>query len=265
MHRERKAETPVSNVDFEQNGSVAVMTLNRPAKLNTITAAMAAEIRVLAERCNSDDGIRVVILTGAGEKAFCAGSDVRDLDNYDSPWTFRNREDYCDSIRGIRKPVICAINGHAYGGGLELCLNSDIRLASINATFCAAEIKLGWIGGGGVSFLLTHNIGASNAAKMLLTGEPIASAEALHRGLVSEVHAPEALMPAALALASIIAARPPIAAQVAKDNLRAAYAMNLEMAVRYERDLQAVCMGTADAAEGRTAFAERRSPRFTGR
>lgn len=255
----------MSEVEFIQQGPVAVMTLNRPAKLNTVTAAMAAEIKALAERCNGQEGIRAVILTGAGEKAFCAGSDVRDLDNYDSAWTFRNRADYCDSIRAIRKPVICAVNGHAYGGGLELCLNSDIRLASTNATFCAAEIKLGWIGGGGVSFLLTHNIGASNAAKMLLTGDPVGSAEALQRGLVSEVHAPHALMPAAMELAGLIAERPPIAAQVAKDNLRAAYAMNLEMAVRYERDLQAVCMGTHDATEGRAAFRDKRSPRFTGR
>jgi enoyl-CoA hydratase/carnithine racemase len=255
----------VSDVEFTRQGSIAVMTLNRPARLNTVTAAMAAEIEQYAKRCTDDDGIRVVILTGAGDKAFCAGSDVRDLDCYDSPWTFRNRADYCDSVRAIRKPVICAVNGHAYGGGLELCLNSDIRLASTLASFCAAEIKLGWIGGGGVSFLLTHNIGASNAAKMLFTGEPISSTEALQRGLVSEVHPPEALMPAALALAEIIASRPPIAAQVAKDNLRAAYAMHLEMAVRYERDLQAVCMGTADAAEGRAAFREKRSPTFRGR
>ena len=255
----------MSDVEFSQQGSVAVITLDRPAKLNTVTAAMAAEIERLGERCDRDESIRVVILTGAGEKAFCAGSDVRDLDTYDSAWTFRNRADYCDSIRAIRKPVICAVNGHAYGGGLELCLNSDIRLASANATFCAAEIKLGWIGGGGVSFLLVHNVGASNAARMLLTGEPVGSAEALRWGLVSEVHEPAGLMPAAWALAQTIAERPPIAAQVAKDNLRAAYAMNLEMAVRYERDLQAVCMGTADAAEGRAAFREKRSPRFTGR
>lgn len=255
----------MSDVEFVQQGPLAVISLNRPGKLNTVTAAMAAEIKVLSERCNDEDGIRVVILTGAGERAFCAGSDVRDLDNYDTPWTFRNRADYCDSIRAIRKPVICAVNGLAYGGGLELCLNSDIRLASTNATFCAAEIKLGWIGGGGVSFLLAHNIGASSAAKMLLTGEPIGSSEALQRGLVSDVYAPDALMPAAMALAGSISERPPIAAQIAKDNLRAAYAMNLEMAVRYERDLQAVCMATADAAEGRAAFRDKRKPRFIGR
>jgi enoyl-CoA hydratase len=255
----------VSDVEFMQQGPVAVMTLNRPAKLNTVTTAMAAEIKVYAERCNDDDTIRVLVLTGAGRKAFCAGSDVRDLDDYGSAWTFRNRAEYCDSIRAIRKPVICAVNGHAYGGGLELCLNSDIRLAADTATFCAAEIKLGWIGGGGVSFLLAHNIGASSAAQMLLTGDPIGSAEALQRGLVSALHDADALMPAAMVLAATIAERPPIAVQVAKDNLRAAYAMSLEMAVRYERDLQAVCMGTADAAEGRAAFRDKRSPRFTGR
>jgi enoyl-CoA hydratase/carnithine racemase len=252
-------------VDFSIEESVATICLNRPAKLNTITAAMAVDIAAISARCNEDDRIRAVVLTGAGDRAFCAGSDIGDLDSYESAWTFRNRTDYCDSIRAIKKPVICAVNGHAYGGGLELCLNSDIRMATANANFCAAEIKLGWIGGGGVTFLLVHNIGASNAAKMLLTGEPINAKEAHLRGLVSEVYEPDVLLPEALRLAKVIAERPPIAAQVAKDNLRAAYAINLETAVRYERDLQAVCMGTEDANEGRMAFREKRAPLFKGK
>jgi len=255
----------MSEIEFEHRAHVATLTINRPGRLNAVTAAMAADIRAIAARCNDDDAVRVVILTGAGERAFCAGSDVTDLDNYESAWVFRNRADYCDAIRGIRKPVICAVNGLAYGGGLELCLNSDIRLAAETATFCAAEIKLGWIGGGGVSYLLTHNIGASNAARMLLTGDPVAAPQAQAWGLVSAVHSVQALLEAARELAATIAERPPIAAQVAKDNLRAAYAMHLEMAVRYERDLQAVCMGTEDAAEGRAAFREKRAPQFYGR
>jgi len=255
----------MSDIEFSITSGIALLRLNRPAKLNTVTASMAADLAQCASECRQNANIRVVILTGAGDKAFCAGSDVKELDSYDSPWTFRNREDYCDAIRAIPKPVICAVNGYAFGGGLELCLNSDIRLASTNATFCAAEIKLGWIGGGGVTYLLTHNIGYSNAAKMLLTGEPIDAAQALAWQLISDVHPAGGLHDAAMSLAEMIGERAPIAAQTAKSNLRAAYAMPLETAIAYERDLQTVCMGTADAAEGRAAFKEKRAPQFQGR
>ncbi|HEY1322087.1 MAG TPA: enoyl-CoA hydratase-related protein, partial [Streptosporangiaceae bacterium] len=163
------------------------------------------------------------------------------------------------------KPVIAAVNGYAYGGGLELAMSADIRLASASATFAAPEIKLGWIGGGGMSAFLTHSAGPSNAALMLLTGDPVDAATALAWGLVSRVLEPDALLPAAQELAGRIAERPPIAAQTAKLNLRAAQAMPLENAIQYERDLQTVCFATEDAAEGRAAFAQKRPPRFQGR
>lgn len=255
----------MSDIDFSKQDRIAVITLNRPQKLNTVTAEMAAELAELSGRCSDDPDIRAVILTGAGEKAFCAGSDIKDLDNYENAWVFRNRDDYCDSIRKITKPVICAVNGYAFGGGLELCLNSDIRLASSNASFCAAEIKLGWIGGGGVSYLLSHNIGASNTAYMLLTGDPVDANQALEWHLVSKVYPAGDLMDEAVKLAETICARAPIAAQLAKDNIRAAYTMPLDMAVRYERDLQTICMATEDAEEGRNAFKEKRQPDFKGR
>ncbi|MBT8446309.1 MAG: enoyl-CoA hydratase/isomerase family protein, partial [Gammaproteobacteria bacterium] len=167
------------SVNFTQTEHIAEIVLDRPAKLNTVTPEMAADLRRIAEQCNEDASIRCVIFTGSGEKAFCAGSDVKELDYYDSPWHFRNRADYCDSIRNIRKPIIAAVNGYAYGGGLELALSCDIRLAAETASFCAAEIKLGWIGGGGVSYMLVHNIGASNAATMLMTGDPVSAQQAL--------------------------------------------------------------------------------------
>ena len=255
----------MSDIEFEVKDRVAVITLNRPQKLNTVTGEMAAELEEISRRCNADADIRVVILTGSGEKAFCAGSDIKDLDNYETAWTFRNRDDYCDSVRKICKPVICAVNGYAFGGGLELCLNSDIRLASENATFCAAEIKLGWIGGGGVSYLLSHNIGASNTAHMLLTGDPIDAGQAHTWNLVSYVYPPEELMEEAEKLALVICDRAPIAAQLVKDNIRAAYSMPIEMAIRYERDLQTICMSTEDAEEGRNAFKEKRQPAFRGK
>jgi enoyl-CoA hydratase/carnithine racemase len=255
---------PDSDVSFTVAGHVATIVLDRPAKLNAVTPAMADEVVEACRRCDADPEIRAVVLTGAGERAFCAGSDVAELDTYESAWAFRQREDYCDAVRGLRTPVICAVNGLAYGGGLELALSCDIRLAAAHATFAAPEIKLGWIGGGGMTYLLTHSIGASNAAQMILTGDPVDAERALRMGLVSELVPAADLAARAGELAAAIASRPPIAAQTGKVNLRAAYAMGLEAAVGYERDLQTICFATEDAAEGRAAFKERRPGIFRG-
>jgi enoyl-CoA hydratase/carnithine racemase len=157
------------------------------------------------------------MLTDAGERAFCVGSDVGEVDAYATPWDFRNRRDHCDALRASRKPVIAAVNGYAYGGGLELAPSCDIRLASRRASFAAAEIKLGWIGGGGVTALLSQTVSASDAAVLLLTGDPVARS------------------------------------------------MGREAAIQYEREMQAICMATQDAAEGRRAFAEKRTPISVGR
>jgi enoyl-CoA hydratase/carnithine racemase len=253
------------DVLLEVDGPVAVVTLNRPAKLNAITPDMAAALRACLSRVDADPDLRVAVLTGAGERSFCVGSDIRELDEYATPWEFRNRGDYGDAVRALRKPIIAAVNGYAYGGGLELAMACDIRLAAETATFAAPEIKLGWIGGSGQSALLAHAVGPSNAATMLLTGDPVDAARAQAWGLVTDVHAPDQLMKAARTLAHTIAKRPPIAAQTAKANLKAAYSMPLDQAIQYERDLQTVCFATADAAEGRAAFAARREPVFEGR
>lgn len=244
---------------------VATITLNRPAKLNALTPDMAAALIAAVGECNTSDAVRCVVITGAGEKAFSAGSDITTLDGYATPWDFRNRDDYCDALRACRKPVVAAINGYALGGGLETAMAADIRIASTNARFAAPEIKLGWIGGGGMAAGLTYSMGASNAALMLLTGDMIDAEQALAWGLVSEVVAPDALPARAHAIAATIASRAPIAAETAKLNLRAAHTMPWEKAIEYERDLQAICFATDDAKEGRAAFAGKRAPVFRRR
>ncbi|MDX6560692.1 MAG: hypothetical protein QOD65_506 [Gaiellales bacterium] len=253
-----------STIRFTVDGHVATIVLDRPAKLNAVTPAMADAVVEACRRCDADAEVRAIVLTGAGERAFCAGSDVAELDGYESAWAFRQRDDYCDAVRALRTPAICAVNGLAYGGGLELALSCDIRLAAPHATFAAPEIKLGWIGGGGMTYLLTHSIGASNAAQMVLTGDPVDAERALRMNLVSELVPLDDLAARARELATAIASRPPIAAQTGKVNLRAAYAMGLEAAVGYERDLQTICFATEDAAEGRAAFKERRPGVFRG-
>jgi enoyl-CoA hydratase/carnithine racemase len=245
--------------------AVATITLNRPEKLNAVTPAMSEELVARIKEFNERADVRVLVLTGAGEKAFCAGSDIGELDTYASPWEFRNRPDYCDAIRGSRKPVVCAINGYALGGGLETAMSCDIRIAAEHARLGSPEVKLGWIGGGGMAFMLAHNTGASNAAMMLMGGDHVSAQQALQWGLVSELRPAADLLARAQEIAATIASRPPVAVETAKANLRAAYTMPLEMAIQYERDLQTVCFATEDAAEGRAAFKERRPAQFKGR
>ena len=170
-----------------------------------------------------------------------------------------------DALRALRKPIIAAVNGYALGGGLEMAMSCDIRIAAETASFAAPEVKLGWIGGGGMVVHLTRSVGPSNAAKMVLTGDPISAQTALDWGLVSEVVPGDRLRARAMELAQTIASRAPIAAETAKANLHAAMSMPLDDAVAYERDLQTICFATEDAVEGRRAFAEKRPPAFKGR
>jgi enoyl-CoA hydratase/carnithine racemase len=225
---------------------------------------MSAAIVSAVEWCDGTDEVRAIVVTGTG-RAFSAGSDIRELDRYATPWDFRNRTDYCDAIRAARTPTIAAVNGYALGGGLETALSCDIRIASTAATFAAPEIKLGWVGGGGMTSLLTRAIGPSNTALMTMTGDPIDADQALRWHLISEVTPPDDLVARAREIASTIASRAPIAAETAKINLRAAYSMPEDKALEYERDLQTICFATEDAAEGRRAFTEKRAPVFRRR
>jgi len=253
------------NIIVETDGHVGIITINRPEKLNAMTPEMARALVAAVEACNGDDAIRCVILTGAGERAFCAGSDIRTLDDYETPWAFRNRPDYCDAIRALLKPSIAAVNGYALGGGLETAMACDIRIASDTASFAAPEVKLGWIGGGGMAANLAHAVGPSNAALMIMTGDPIDAATAERWGLVSRVVPQAELLAEAKKIATAIAARAPIAAETAKLNLRAAWDLTLADAIAYERDLQTICFATEDAREGRAAFKEKRPPVFRRR
>ena len=257
--------TGSENIMCTREGAVAVITINRPEKLNSVTPDMSHALDVLIRALNVDPEIRAVVLTGAGERAFCCGSDISTLDSYDTPWDFRNRTDYCDALRELSKPLIGAINGYAFGGGLETALLCDIRIAAENASFAAVEIKLGWIGGGGVSYGLTEAAGSSNASYMLLTGDAVDSATALRWNLVTRVVPAASLMTDVMALAKTIAERPPIAAEHAKVNVRTARESSFSESMKYERDLQTVAFATEDAREGRRAFTEKRPGVFRRR
>ena len=250
------------STEFQTDGMIARITLNRPDKLNAVTLEMARTLETVVERCNSDPNIRAVVLTGAGDRAFCCGTDIKQLDQFNTAWDFRNREDYCMSVRHIVKPVVCAINGYALGGGLEMALSCDVSIASENAMLGAPEIKLGWIGGGGMAVMLENAAGSSNAAMMLMTGDPVSAETAKDWNLISEVVAQDTLISRAEEIAHAIASRAPIAAEHAKINLRNAVNMPAVQATQYELDLQAICFSSEDAREGRKAFAEKRVPVF---
>jgi enoyl-CoA hydratase/carnithine racemase len=248
----------------ETSGHVATIRLDRPQKLNAVTQSMSDALVRIVRDLNDDPEVRAVVYTGTG-RAFSAGSDIATLDRYETPWEFRNRRDYCDALRELRKPVIAAVNGYAFGGGLEAALTCDIRIAADTASFAAPEVKLGWIGGGGMSVLLANSIGASNAALMLMTGDPVDAQRALAWGLISEVVPSEGLLARAQELAAVIASRPPIAAETAKATLRAAANLPQEGAIAYEREMQGIAFATEDAAEGRAAFAQKRPGVFRRR
>lgn len=252
------------NLDFRIEGPIATITLNRPHKLNTVTAAMGKALCQIAAQINEDDAIRVVILTSTGDRAFSAGSDIGVLDDYGTNWQLRNRMDYCRAIWSIRKPVIAAIRGYCIGGGLELALMSDVRFAAPNAQFGAGEVKLGWNGGAGNTQLLPRLVGYGNALKMLLTGDLISAAEAHRIGLVQEI-VPDAELDAfTRGFAERIAKNAPIAVQLIKHLVRIADSTSLEIGLAYENDLFAYCFTTKDSQEGIAAFKEKRPPQFKG-
>lgn len=258
-----------SDIIFERHGHVAVLRLNRPEKLNAMTVDMDRKMNDFSFTINNDSTIRAVVLTANGDKAFCAGSDITDLDEYGENWEYRNRfdarMDYARAIHVIRKPVIAAVFGYVIGGGLEMACASDICLATPDAQFGAGEINWGWHGGSGQTQYLTRRMGPGNAARLLLTGERIDAQHAMRTGVVQEIHDRAELDAAALALAQNIASKSPIAIQMTKHMIRVAQNTSLDVGLMVENDSFSYCMTTEDSQEGQKAFAEKRPPKFSGK
>ena len=249
-------------VSVSLRGTVAELLLDRPAKHNAITPAMAAAIADTARSLDADDAVRVVLLRGAGERAFCAGSDLNSLAAYPSTWHFRNRVEYATAIRTIRKPVIAALQGWTLGGGAEMALGADIRIAAEGTRFGFPEVTRGWVGGGGASQMLPRMIGAARAMRMLMTGDPIDAAEAQKLGLFDEVVPQMELLPAARALAEKIAGFSPVAVQSVKASVRMSMEAPLTAGLLYENEMNVLCFSAGDHLEGIRAFAEKRDASF---
>lgn len=244
----------------EQQGSVALVTLSRPEALNALNSAMLAQLQSLFAKIADDDQVRAVVLTGEG-KAFAAGADIAEMRTF----TAREALDYAlrgnaalAAIESLPQPVIAAVNGYALGGGCELALACDLRIASARARFGQPEVTLGITPGFGGTQRLPRTVGTGHAMQMILTGTPIDAAEALRIGLVNAVHPEEDLMLAAMALAESIAAAAPIAVRGAKRAIRDGMDRDLDRAIAGEGERFSRCFGTHDQLEAMAAFAEKR-------
>lgn len=251
-------------VRLEVADGIATVTLDRPDKLNAVTPVMAARLFEVSDAVNADDEVRVAIVCGAGGRAFSAGSDIKSFAGYASTWEYRNRRNYADAIVAIRKPVIARLHGHVLGGGAEIALNSDIRVAGESAQFGFSEVLRGWHAGDATT-QLPRLVGLGQAMRLLLTGDPIDAAEAHRIGLVEFLVPDAGLEAKALEIAAGIAKNPTIAVQVTKRLARTASMLPHEVARQWTEDAQAYCFTTEDAKEGQAAFREKRPPKFTGR
>jgi len=258
---------PYETILLEKKNKIAYVTINRPKVLNALSTAVMDELRSAFTEIKDDKSIRVVILTGAGEKAFVAGADINELAANDpvqaKEYTHRGQA-VLDLIESCGKPVIACINGYALGGGCELALACTMRLASENAKLGQPEVKLGIIPGYGGSQRLPRLVGKGLAFQMLLTGEQITAQEAHRIGLVNEVLPAEKLIPRAEEIAQKIIAMAPLAIQYCLEAVHHGYDLPLSEGLYVEATLFAVCCATQDKKEGTTAFLEKRAPNFIG-
>lgn len=246
---------------------VAIITINRPGKLNSIDPPTDVLLREAWAWAEQNDDIRCIILTGT-EKSFCAGGDIAELLPDLRRRNKINADDgtFCGLTRvyPTRKPIIAAVNGIAYGGGLELALASDIRIASANARFGLPEVQVGVLAGAGGATRLPRFISPAVAAEMLLTGEPIDAETARRTGLVSRVVALENLMETALGIATRIARNAPLAVARTLDLIRKSRSLSLADSLDMERASLLFLLSSSDAKEGIAAFAGKRMPEFRG-
>src|SRR5215210_8041116 len=255
------------NLLVEKRGRVAIVTINRPDKMNALNIPTRNEILAAFDELEGDTEIRVVIITGAGEKAFIAGADINEFAGMTAVKqraVMKGRRAF-DAVEDFPKPVIAMINGFALGGGCELALACDIRIASTKAKLGQAEIKLGIIPGGGGTQRLTRLVGEGKAMELILTGDIIGAEEAHALGLVNHIVAPEELEAKTMELANKIAEMSPVALAMAKASVKNAARLNLREGVDAEVDLFALCFSSEDKEEGVRAFIEKRKPDFKGR
>lgn len=259
---------PYQNLIFEKKDHIGTVTFNRPKLLNALNRQTMDELAAVLTEARNDRDIRVLILTGAGEKAFIAGADINELARLTpmtGPETSLHGQAILHNLETLGKPSIAAVNGFALGGGCELALACSIRLASRTAKFGQPEVKLGIIPGYGGTQRLARLCGKGVAHELCLSGEMISAEEAQRIGLVNHVYDPQELMPAAQSLAKKIASNAPLAVQLAMEAIERGQEMPMEQGLFLEASLFGMSCATEDMREGTRAFLEKRAAQFQGK
>jgi len=249
----------------ERDERVGIVTLNRPKELNALNTQLMSELVNALEEFDRDEGIRCIIITGAGEKAFAAGADIKEMADKSPIDMMLGGFEIWGRIRRIRTPMIAAVGGYALGGGCELTLHCDMIVASENARFGQPEILIGVMPGAGGTQRLAHALGKYRTMEMVLTGVQINAQEMADHGLVNRVVPPGQHLTEAIKLAKTVAAQAPVAARLAKEAVLAAFETSLEEGLEIERKNFYLLFATEDMREGMRAFIEKRKANFQGR
>jgi enoyl-CoA hydratase len=251
----------------ELRAGVAVVVLDRPERLNAIGSESLAALNATLDGLVADPAVRCLVVTGEG-RAFSAGADIAEFAGFDTPVQFQDflhaMTDTYARLERLRMPVIAAVNGFAFGGGLELVLSCDLRIAARSARLGLPEIKLGILPGAGGTQRIIRQLPRAVAMQMMMTGEPISADDALHHGLVNRVVDDGEALGVAEELAAQLAAMPPLALAAAKRLVTLGASLDLDAAITFERETVGVLFGTEDGREGRQAFLEKRGATFTG-
>ncbi len=251
----------------EREGRVAILTINRPDKMNALSEQVRVEMLEELAAAEADAEVGVVVITGAGDKAFIAGADISEFEGrspFDQRWSMRSPRIF-DVMASFPKPVIAMINGYCLGGGCELAMSCDLRVASDKARFGQPEINLGLIPGGGGTQRMSRLIGTGQTMRLVLSGDMIQAAEAKELGLVEMIVPHDELRAKTLELAAKIASKSPLTLKVAKEAVRASERLAIEEGILYERDLFCLCFSSEDKREGVEAFLQKRPAAWKGR
>jgi E-phenylitaconyl-CoA hydratase len=256
------------SIDVDVTDGIATITINRPERMNAMDAEHYKGLSQAWMRVRDDTAIRVAIITGAGDKSFSAGADLKSFitapGGLDEMW-LTQRDQLLNRGLEVWKPVIAAVNGYCLAGGMTLLLGTDIRIAAEHATFNIAEVKRGILPGNGGTQRILDQLPYAIGMELLLTGDSIDAQKALHYGLINKVVPKEKLMDEARAMAKKIAANAPLAVQAAKESAVRSREMDRVTGLRFEAVINRMLQFTEDAKEGPAAFAEKRAPNFKGR
>jgi enoyl-CoA hydratase len=256
---------PYEYILVEREDPIAVVTINRPAKLNALNWTVVSEVATALEDLDRDDAIRCIVLTGAGDRAFAAGADIGEMSDKSPMDMLAAGFSNWDRIRRVQKPIIAAIGGFALGGGNELAMHADMIIAGEDAKFGQPEILLGIMPGAGGTQRLARTAGKFRAMELCLTGDQFTAQQMYELGLVNRVVPKGEHLAAAKALAAKVAERAPLAARLIKDAILTAFEVPLDDGLDYEKRLFALLFSTEDAKEGMAAFVEKRRATFKGR